>query len=123
MKCPNKPMPPRIAIFGLNISDGDQISEVLSVCIREIEKRQISKLKCIYKTEGNRDVIENLCLSFEFGPHLVDLSQVNAHDIAGIVKLYLAKVRQKFSPIENESNFNQLTSCRRQSLPIQFKTN
>ena len=93
VKCPNKLMPPRIAVFGLNIADNKQIAEVLSVCIQEIEHRPISKLKGIYKIEPEQTVIDNLCLSFEFGAHLVDLSQINVHDIAGVVKTYLSKVK------------------------------
>ena len=85
-------MPPRLAVFGLNISADNQVSEILAVCIGEIEKRPINRLKLIYKTEANRTVVDNLCLSFEFGPHLVDLSQTNVHDIAGVVKEYLVRV-------------------------------
>lgn len=86
-------MPPRLAVFGLSISDDDQVSELLDVCIREIENRSITNLKWLYKTESNLKVVANLCLSFEFGPQLVDLTPVNVHDITGVVKEYLTKVR------------------------------
>lgn len=85
-------MPPRLAVFGLNISDDDQVSEILQACIREIEARKMSSMKSIYKMEGNQTVIDNLCLSFEFGPHLIDLKQISVHDIAGVVKEYLSRV-------------------------------
>ncbi|KAI2809112.1 Rho GTPase-activating protein 29 [Blomia tropicalis] len=92
IKCPNKPMPPRLAVFGLNISNDNQISEVLSVCVREIENRPIHQLKSIYKMDGDRYTIKRICLSFEFGPHLIDLDNISVHDIAGVVKEYLIQL-------------------------------
>lgn len=92
-------MPPRLAVFGLEISDNNQISEVLSISIMEIEKRPIHELRRIYKMPGNGENIKNLCLSFEFGSHLIDLSQVSPHDIAGIIKEYLFRVFRCFFPL------------------------
>lgn len=58
----------------------------------EIEKRPIHQLKGIYKQDGTASIIENLCLSFEFGSHLIDLCQISPHNLAGVVKQYLAQV-------------------------------
>lgn len=89
-------MPPRLAVFGLEISDNNQISDVLHTCIMEIEKRPIHKLRGIYKIDADPTQIEKLCLSFEFGSHLIDLSQISPHDIAGIIKHYLLCVCNSF---------------------------
>ncbi|KAH9414970.1 Rho GTPase-activating protein 45 [Cleaved into: Minor histocompatibility antigen HA-1] [Dermatophagoides pteronyssinus] len=98
--CPNKVMPPRLAVFGLEISDNNQISDVLHTCIMEIEKRPIHKLRGIYKIDADPTQIEKLCLSFEFGSHLIDLSQISPHDIAGIIKHYLLCIS---TPIFNKN--------------------
>ncbi|XP_046918521.2 uncharacterized protein LOC124498768 isoform X1 [Dermatophagoides farinae] len=98
--CPNKVMPPRLAVFGLEISDNNQISDVLHTCIIEIEKRPIHQLRGIYKLDGDSTNIEKLCLSFEFGSHLIDISQISPHDIAGVVKHYLLCIS---TPIFNKN--------------------
>lgn len=82
-------MPPRLAVFGLEIADNNQISDILYTCIMEIEKRPIHKLRGIYKIDADPIQMEKLCRSFEFGSHLIDMSQVSPHDIAGVVKHYL----------------------------------
>lgn len=105
VKCPNKVMPPRLAVFGLSISDDSHVSEVLSVCIREIENRPIHKLKYIYKMEYNQRVVDSLCLSFEFGAHLVDLSTINVYNVAGVVKEYLSRVREQRKDCDNCVNY------------------
>ncbi len=98
-------MPPRLAVFGLSISDDSHVSEVLSVCIREIENRPIHKLKYIYKMEYNQRVVDSLCLSFEFGAHLVDLSTINVYNVAGVVKEYLSRVRKQRKDCDNCVNY------------------
>ncbi|UXI22821.1 soluble guanylyl cyclase beta subunit [Sarcoptes scabiei] len=111
VKCPNKLMPPRLKVFGLEISNENQISEVLSCCIMEIEKRPIHQLKGIYKQDGTASIIENLCLSFEFGSHLIDLCQISPHNLAGVVKQYLAQIS---TPIFSPSLQNELITIGRE---------
>ncbi|OTF81429.1 Rho-GTPase-activating protein-like protein, partial [Euroglyphus maynei] len=93
-------MPPRLAVFGLEIADNNQISDILYTCIMEIEKRPIHKLRGIYKIDADPIQMEKLCRSFEFGSHLIDMSQVSPHDIAGVVKHYLLCIS---TPIFNKN--------------------
>ncbi|XP_074044311.1 rho GTPase-activating protein 29-like isoform X2 [Macrotis lagotis] len=69
----------------------DGIPFIIKKCASEIEKRALH-VKGIYRMNGVKLRVEKLCLSFENGRELVDLSELCEHDIADVLKLYLRKL-------------------------------
>lgn len=46
----------------------------------------------IYRVNGAKSRVEKLCQAFENGKDLVELSELYAHDISNVLKLYLRQV-------------------------------
>lgn len=52
----------------------------------------IFSFKGIYRVNGAKSRVEKLCQAFENGKDLVELSELYAHDISNVLKLYLRQV-------------------------------
>ncbi|RWS13755.1 minor histocompatibility protein HA-1-like protein [Dinothrombium tinctorium] len=82
-------------IFGgdLNHFEG-RIPEVIFKCVFELESRGFSRLQSIYKIKGNSTVVNMLVKSFSIAPNLVDLTEIDAYDIAAVLKRYLKELKE-----------------------------
>uniref|UniRef100_A0A8C6Z2A3 Rho GTPase-activating protein 29 n=1 Tax=Nothoprocta perdicaria TaxID=30464 RepID=A0A8C6Z2A3_NOTPE len=86
IQCGHKKLHGRLHLFGVefaqaakNIPDG--IPFIIKKCTSEIESR-----------ENRISRVEKLCQAFENGKDLVELSELYAHDISNVLKLYLRQL-------------------------------
>lgn len=57
--------------------------------------------KGIYRVNGAKSRVEKLCQAFENGKDLVELSELYAHDISNVLKLYLRQVIIPISVVQS----------------------
>lgn len=124
--CPKSPLPPKSSVFNLEL-DSLPIDEMVPLliikCINEIERRSMNR-PGIYRMTGVASRVEKLLKSFESGPHLIDLSDVNVNDLTSVVKIFLREVRKLIAKIfffffgflqlqliDSESNFFPSPFC------------
>ncbi|KPM10036.1 Rho GTPase activating protein-like protein [Sarcoptes scabiei] len=105
--CPKSPLPPKSSVFNLEL-DSLPIDEMVPLliikCINEIERRSMNR-PGIYRMTGVASRVEKLLKSFESGPHLIDLSDVNVNDLTSVVKIFLRELQL----IDSESKFFPLS--------------
>lgn len=90
--CPRVPLPARASILNVDLDEMDIVPPILiEKCTLEIERRYISR-NGIYRMSGVASRVEKLLKSFESGPHLIDLSDVGANDLASVLKVFLRQV-------------------------------
>ncbi|XP_068022395.1 rho GTPase-activating protein 29 isoform X1 [Melanerpes formicivorus] len=96
IQCGHKKLHGRLHLFGVefaqaakNIPDG--IPFIVKKCTAEIESRALN-VKGIYRVNGAKSRVEKLCQAFENGKDLVELSELYAHDISNVLKLYLRQL-------------------------------
>ncbi|NWS50986.1 RHG29 protein, partial [Chunga burmeisteri] len=96
IQCGHKKLHGRLHLFGVefaqaakNIPDG--IPFIIKKCTSEIESRALN-VKGIYRVNGAKSRVEKLCQAFENGKDLVELSDLYAHDISNVLKLYLRQL-------------------------------
>ncbi|CAB3361432.1 Hypothetical predicted protein [Cloeon dipterum] len=93
-------LPARLAlskgIFGKDLSQhlqetGCAVPLVITKCVEEIERSALT-IKGIYRISGVKSKVEKLVEEFESVLDLVDLSRVNCHVVASVLKLYLRQL-------------------------------
>ncbi|XP_069718226.1 rho GTPase-activating protein 29 isoform X1 [Phaenicophaeus curvirostris] len=96
IQCGHKKLHGRLHLFGVefaqaakNVPDG--IPFIIKKCTSEIESRALN-VKGIYRVNGAKSRVEKLCQAFENGKDLVELSELYAHDISSVLKLYLRQL-------------------------------
>ncbi|XP_066181333.1 rho GTPase-activating protein 29 isoform X7 [Sylvia atricapilla] len=96
IQCGHKKLHGRLHLFGVefaqaakNIPDG--VPFIIKKCTSEIESRALN-VKGIYRVNGAKSRVEKLCQAFENGKDLVELSELYAHDISNVLKLYLRQL-------------------------------
>ncbi|XP_039411850.1 rho GTPase-activating protein 29 isoform X3 [Corvus cornix cornix] len=96
IQCGHKKLHGRLHLFGVefaqaakNVPDG--IPFIIKKCTSEIECRALN-VKGIYRVNGAKSRVEKLCQAFENGKDLVELSELYAHDISNVLKLYLRQL-------------------------------
>lgn len=92
--CPKAPLPPRCGILNIDLEslpNEEKVPVLVIKCTNEIERRSITR-PGIYRMAGVVSRVEKLLKSFESGPHLIDLSDVNANDLTSVLKIYLREV-------------------------------
>ncbi|NXS31861.1 RHG29 protein, partial [Pomatostomus ruficeps] len=96
IQCGHKKLHGRLHLFGVefaqaakNVPDG--IPFIIKKCTSEIESRALN-VKGIYRVNGAKSRVEKLCQAFENGNDLVELSELYAHDISNVLKLYLRQL-------------------------------
>ncbi|KAM6124393.1 rho GTPase-activating protein 29 [Pterocles gutturalis] len=96
IQCGHKKLHGRLHLFGVefaqaakNVPDG--IPFIIKKCTSEIESRALN-VKGIYRVNGAKSRVEKLCQAFENGKDLVELSDLYAHDISNVLKLYLRQL-------------------------------
>ncbi|KAM4722901.1 rho GTPase-activating protein 29 [Rhinophrynus dorsalis] len=116
IQCGHKKLHGRLHLFGVeftqaakNIPDG--IPFIIKKCTSEIESRALT-IKGIYRVNGAKSRVEKLCQAFENGKDLVELSDLYAHDISNVLKLYL---RQLPEPLILFRLYNELIGLAKES--------
>uniref|UniRef100_A0A8C5Q281 Rho GTPase-activating protein 29 n=1 Tax=Leptobrachium leishanense TaxID=445787 RepID=A0A8C5Q281_9ANUR len=116
IQCGHKKLHGRLHLFGVeftqaakNTSDG--IPFIIKKCTSEIESRALG-IKGIYRVNGAKSRVEKLCQAFENGKDLVELSDLYAHDISNVLKLYL---RQLPEPLIVFRLYNELIGLAKES--------
>ncbi|NXT55921.1 RHG29 protein, partial [Pluvianellus socialis] len=96
IQCGHKKLHGRLHLFGVefaqaakNVPDG--VPFIIKKCTSEIEGRALN-VKGIYRVNGAKSRVEKLCQAFENGKDLVELSELYAHDITNVLKLYLRQL-------------------------------
>ncbi|XP_044531426.1 rho GTPase-activating protein 29-like [Gracilinanus agilis] len=94
--CGHKKLHGKLHLFGVEFAQAaknapDGIPFIIKKCTSEIESRALN-MKGIYRVNGAKTRVEKLCQSFENGNDLVELSELNAHDISNVLKLYLRQL-------------------------------
>ncbi|XP_007485058.2 rho GTPase-activating protein 29 isoform X1 [Monodelphis domestica] len=94
--CGHKKLHGKLHLFGVEFAQAatnapDGIPFIIKKCTSEIESRALN-VKGIYRVNGAKTRVEKLCQSFENGNDLVELSELNAHDISNVLKLYLRQL-------------------------------
>ncbi|NWS18946.1 RHG29 protein, partial [Pachyramphus minor] len=96
IQCGHKKLHGRLHLFGVefaqaakNVPDG--VPFIIKKCTSEIESRALN-VKGIYRVNGAKLRVEKLCQAFENGKDLVELSELYAHDISNVLKLYLRQL-------------------------------
>ncbi|NXP53484.1 RHG29 protein, partial [Heliornis fulica] len=96
IQCGHRKLHGRLHLFGVefaqaakNVPDG--IPFIIKKCTSEIESRALN-IKGIYRLNGAKSRVEKLCQAFENGKDLVELSELYAHDISNVLKLYLRQL-------------------------------
>lgn len=93
--CPKAPLPPRCGILNIDLEslpNEEKVPVLVIKCTNEIERRSITR-PGIYRMAGVVSRVEKLLKSFESGPHLIDLSDVNANDLTSVLKIYLRELK------------------------------
>ncbi|XP_069497317.1 rho GTPase-activating protein 29 isoform X2 [Ambystoma mexicanum] len=96
IQCGHKKLHGRLHLFGVEFAQAarnapDGIPAIIKKCTYEIESRALS-VKGIYRVNGAKSRVEKLCQAFENGNDLVELSELYAHDISNVLKLYLRQL-------------------------------
>ncbi|XP_007665650.1 rho GTPase-activating protein 29 isoform X2 [Ornithorhynchus anatinus] len=96
IQCGHKKLHGRLHLFGVEFAQAaknapDGIPFIIKKCTSEIESRALN-VKGIYRVNGGKSRIEKLCQAFENGKDLVELSELFAHDISNVLKLYLRQL-------------------------------
>ncbi|XP_067394539.1 rho GTPase-activating protein 29 isoform X2 [Emydura macquarii macquarii] len=96
IQCGHKKLHGRLHLFGVEFAQAaksvpDGIPFIIKKCTSEIESRALN-LKGIYRVNGAKSRVEKLCQAFENGKDLVELSELYAHDISNVLKLYLRQL-------------------------------
>ncbi|XP_007422901.1 rho GTPase-activating protein 29 [Python bivittatus] len=96
IQCGHKKLHGRLHLFGVEFTQAaknspDGIPFIIKKCTSEIESRALN-VKGIYRVNGAKSRVEKLCQAFENGKDLVELSQLYAHDISNVLKLYLRQL-------------------------------
>ncbi|XP_041064044.1 rho GTPase-activating protein 29-like isoform X2 [Carcharodon carcharias] len=116
IQCGHKKLQGRLHLFGVdftqaakNCSDG--IPFIIKKCTSEIESRALN-VKGIYRVNGAKSRVEKLCQAFENGKDLVELSDLFAHDISNVLKLFL---RQLPEPLISFRLYNEFIGLAKES--------
>ncbi|KAL8178297.1 UNVERIFIED_CONTAM: hypothetical protein K2H54_039666 [Gekko kuhli] len=96
IQCGHKKLHGRLHLFGVEFTQAakntpDGIPFIIKKCTSEIESRALN-VKGIYRVNGAKSRVEKLCQAFENGKDLVELSELYAHDISNVLKLYLRQL-------------------------------
>lgn len=96
IQCGHKKLHGRLHLFGVEFNQTakntlDGIPFIIKKCTSEIESRALN-VKGIYRVNGAKSRVEKLCQAFENGKDLVELSELYAHDISNVLKLYLRQL-------------------------------
>uniref|UniRef100_G1N6K9 Rho GTPase-activating protein 29 n=1 Tax=Meleagris gallopavo TaxID=9103 RepID=G1N6K9_MELGA len=96
IQCGHKKLHGRLHLFGVEFAQAaksvpDGIPFIIKKCTSEIESRALN-VKGIYRVNGAKSRVEKLCQAFENGKDLVELSDLYAHDISNVLKLYLRQL-------------------------------
>ncbi|XP_050833318.1 rho GTPase-activating protein 29 isoform X9 [Serinus canaria] len=96
IQCGHKKLHGRLHLFGVEFAQAaknfpDGIPFIIKKCTSEIESRALN-VKGIYRVNGAKSRVEKLCQAFENGKDLVELSELYAHDISNVLKLYLRQL-------------------------------
>uniref|UniRef100_A0A6I8RVR1 Rho GTPase-activating protein 29 n=1 Tax=Xenopus tropicalis TaxID=8364 RepID=A0A6I8RVR1_XENTR len=96
IQCGHKKLHGRLHLFGVEFTQAaknthDGIPFIIKKCTTEIESRALT-VKGIYRVNGAKSRVEKLCQAFENGKDLVELSDLYAHDISNVLKLYLRQL-------------------------------
>ncbi|NXP79296.1 RHG29 protein, partial [Ramphastos sulfuratus] len=96
IQCGHKKLHGRLHLFGVDFAQAakaipDGIPFIIKKCTSEIESRALN-VKGIYRVNGAKSRVEKLCQAFENGKDLVELSELYAHDISNVLKLYLRQL-------------------------------
>uniref|UniRef100_A0A8D0KX95 Rho GTPase-activating protein 29 n=1 Tax=Strix occidentalis caurina TaxID=311401 RepID=A0A8D0KX95_STROC len=96
IQCGHKKLHGRLHLFGVefaqaakNVPDG--IPFIIKKCTSEIENVN-AVLLISYTFYTSKSRVEKLCQAFENGKDLVELSELYAHDISNVLKLYLRQL-------------------------------
>ncbi|XP_054168186.1 rho GTPase-activating protein 45-like [Oppia nitens] len=101
IRCPPKgSLPTKVPLFGINLDECVGVPQVMHTCISELERRPFSKLKGIYRSNGNSSRVAQICASFQCGPQLIDLRYSSYNDITDVLKIYLNKLPKPLVPPE-----------------------
>nr|DBA18060.1 TPA: hypothetical protein GDO54_016353 [Pyxicephalus adspersus] len=116
IQCGHKKLHGRLHLFGVEFTQAakntpDGIPFIIKKCTSEIESRALT-IKGIYRVNGAKSRVEKLCQAFENGKDLVELSELYAHDISNVLKLYL---RQLPEPLILFRLYNELIGLAKES--------
>ncbi|KAM5147779.1 rho GTPase-activating protein 29 [Mantella aurantiaca] len=116
IQCGHKKLHGRLHLFGVEFTQAakntpDGIPFIIKKCTSEIESRALT-IKGIYRVNGAKSRVEKLCQAFENGKDLVELSDLFAHDISNVLKLYL---RQLPEPLILFRLYNELIGLAKES--------
>ncbi|XP_069823814.1 rho GTPase-activating protein 29 [Dendropsophus ebraccatus] len=116
IQCGHKKLHGRLHLFGVEFTQAakntpDGIPFIIKKCTSEIESRALT-IKGIYRVNGAKSRVEKLCQAFENGKNLVELSDLYAHDISNVLKLYL---RQLPEPLIVFRLYNELIGLAKES--------
>ncbi|KAM8931006.1 rho GTPase-activating protein 29 [Pelodytes ibericus] len=116
IQCGHKKLHGRLHLFGVEFTQAakntpDGIPFIIKKCTSEIESRALN-IKGIYRVNGAKSRVEKLCQAFENGKDLVELSDLYAHDISTVLKLYL---RQLPEPLIVFRLYNELIGLAKES--------
>ncbi|CAI9566889.1 unnamed protein product [Staurois parvus] len=116
IQCGHKKLHGRLHLFGVEFTQAakntpDGIPFIIKKCTSEIESRALT-IKGIYRVNGAKSRVEKLCQAFENGKDLVELSDLYAHDISNVLKLYL---RQLPEPLILFRLYNELIGLAKES--------
>ncbi|XP_053550058.1 rho GTPase-activating protein 29 isoform X2 [Bombina bombina] len=116
IQCGHKKLQGRLHLFGVEFTQAarstpDGVPFIIKKCTSEIESRALT-IKGIYRVNGAKSRVEKLCQAFENGKDLVELSDLYAHDISNVLKLYL---RQLPEPLILFRLYNELIGLAKES--------
>ncbi|KAM9324761.1 rho GTPase-activating protein 29 [Gastrophryne carolinensis] len=116
IQCGHKKLHGRLHLFGVEFTQAaknttDGIPFIIKKCTSEIESRALT-IQGIYRVNGAKSRVEKLCQAFENGKDLVELSDLYAHDISNVLKLYL---RQLPEPLVVFRLYNELIGLAKES--------
>ncbi|XP_067846055.1 rho GTPase-activating protein 29 isoform X2 [Heptranchias perlo] len=116
IQCGHKKLQGRLHLFGVDFTQAakncpDGIPFIIKKCTSEIESRALN-IKGIYRVNGAKSRVEKLCQAFENGKDLVELSDLYAHDISNVLKLYL---RQLPEPLISFRLYNEFIGLAKES--------
>ncbi|XP_060629956.2 rho GTPase-activating protein 29 isoform X1 [Anolis sagrei] len=119
IQCGHKKLHGRLHLFGVEFTQAakntpDGIPFIIKKCTSEIENRALN-VKGIYRVNGAKSRVEKLCQAFENGKDLVELSELYAHDISNVLKLYL---RQLPEPLILFRLYNEFIGLAKESQSI-----
>ncbi|XP_053247656.1 rho GTPase-activating protein 29 isoform X1 [Podarcis raffonei] len=119
IQCGHKKLHGRLHLFGVEFTQAaknspDGIPFIIKKCTSEIESRALN-VKGIYRVNGAKSRVEKLCQAFENGKDLVELSELYAHDISNVLKLYL---RQLPEPLILFRLYNEFIGLAKESQSI-----